>query len=326
MGVLTRAAVVNTFTCKAMLSVYGIYLMLFLASHLYARGTPNRRVLRQIPDPDSETFSQPASDLPDLGSDSSFALEAEIAKRIRQGEGSDLNAAETGAVLTGLAGSLNPLVGLGLQGTLATRTAINDIIGTKLPVNNDRNKLIENVYGLNAGSLDPLVELGLQGTLSTRKAINDIIGTKLPLQNNRNDLIEAIYGLNTGSLDPLVGLGLQGTLARRKAINAIIGGNLPLKDERTELIEEIYGLNDPVITLQQKRRKALQDIYGFDSLRASLYDDSLGVFFSDRKSLLDRIYGLDTVTAERRLLRKILLQQRLKRIRNSLYRPFGIRN
>merc|ERR1711892_656060 len=279
MGVLTRAAVVNTFTCKAMLSVYGIYLMLFLVSHLYARGTPNRRVLRQIPDPDSETFSQPASDLPGLGSDSSFALEAEIAKRIRQGEGSDLNAAETGAVLTGLAGSLNPLVGLGLQGTLATRKAINDIIGTKLPVNNVRNKLIDDVYGLNAGSLDPLV-----------------------------------------------GLGLQGTLARRKAINAIIGGNLPLKDERTELIEEIYGLNDPVITLQQKRRKALQDIYGFDSLGASLYDDSLGVFFSDRKTLLDRIYGLDTVTAERRLLRKILLQQRLKRIRNSLYRPFGIRN
>ena len=175
--------------------------------------------------------------IPGLGPDSTLLLEAEIAKRIRQGETTDLNPVQTRTVLGGLAGSRDPLVGL-------------------------------------------------------------------------------------------VGLGLSDTLARRKLINDIYRGRLPLKDERTELIDEIYGLDDPVDTLQAERRKILKEIYGFDPLEVTLGDDVLEISSSpvDTRNLIDRIYGLDSAAADRRLLRKLLLERRLRKFRNPLNRRFGLRN
>merc|ERR1719318_1051342 len=110
-----------------MFSVFG---MSFLSGFFcHSLVSSNKRLVRQVPDPDSETFSEPRV-VPDSPG-SIFALEAEIAKRIRQGEASDLSPGETGTVLNGLAGSL----GLGLAGE-----AINDIIGAKLPFKDERTE------------------------------------------------------------------------------------------------------------------------------------------------------------------------------------------
>jgi len=240
---------------------------------------PLSRTARQIPDPDSETFTEPPSIpvavAPGLGADSTLLLEAEIAKRIRQGESSDLSPVETNTVLRGLAGS---------------REVIRKLAGARDPI-----------LGL-AGARNPL--LALAGTR------NPLLGLPLP--------------------------GRAGVLARRKLIADILRRRLLLNanDGRKGLIDQITALDDPlddpVDTLADERRKVLKEIYGFDPFGTTLGDDvELDV---DTRNLIDQIYGLDSTgsvgsaSADRTLLKSLIQELRLRRIRNQINRNrFGLR-
>ena len=277
--------------------------MFFLLCCSFTRGSSNHiieRIPRQVPDPDSESIPQQ-----DLGS--TFALEAEIAKRIRQGETSNLSPAETGTVLKGLATSLDPL---GLGATLARRKVVNDILGGTVPLDDDRNQLIKEIYGLN----DPVLTLQDEKRTALQEILNDPV---VALQEERKKALQEIL------TDPL--LTLQ--TGRRKALLDILNNSvLTLQEERRRSLQEI--LTDPILTLQEERRNALRKLYGVNFLTGTTDADILGLLASDRRGLINRISGLDTLSlaAERRLIRRLILERRLANFRNSLARPLGFRN
>merc|ERR1712106_656780 len=88
--------------------------------------------------------------------------------------------------------------------------------------------------------------------------------------------------------------------------------------------------DDLVVTLQEERRKILTEIYGFDPLEATFGDYDLGIAFptvTEGVAEVDEVKDADddTVTVERKLLRKLILAQRRRRLRNRA-KLYGIRN
>ena len=151
-------------------------------------------------EPEAETFTQET----DLGP--TFLLEAEIAKRIKQGERSDLSPVEREVVLKGLTGAavlerrktlLNELIGGRLPGNVnplrSTPSSLDDLATilqlerTKTISGESLNDLLTSLYGLD--SLPSRVD-DLETILKLERA-KSVSGDSI------NNLLTSLYGLDT---------------------------------------------------------------------------------------------------------------------------------